>query len=139
MGSLNLETMSLTIRRYKTINSDAMTCHFKALREKYPKAPRIHLILDRGPYNRSQKTQDAAKKYGVQIHYLPPYSPNLNPIERVWKVMNDYVRNNRFFKSADDFKKEIMNFFHQTWNNIAPTMVDRINDNFQTIKQVSSS
>jgi transposase len=139
MGSLNLETMNLTIGQYKTINSDAMEYHFKALREKYPKAPKIHLILDRGPYNRSQKTQEAAKRYGIQIHYLPPYSPNLNPIERVWKVMNESIRNNRFFESADEFKKEVMDFFHQTWKDIALKMVDRINDNFQTIKQVSSS
>jgi transposase len=139
MGSLNLETMSLTVRRYKTLNSDAMECHFKALREKYPKAPRIHLILDRGPYNRSKKTQEAAERYRIQIHYLPPYSPNLNPIERVWKVMNEYVRNNRFFESADEFKKEVMDFFHQTWQDIALKMVDRVNDTFQTIKQVSSS
>ena len=139
MGSLNLETMSLTIGRYKTINSDAMEFHFKALREKYPKAPRMHLILDRGPYNRSKKTQEAAKRYDIQIHYLPPYSPNLNPIERLWKVMNEYVRNNRFFESSDDFKKEVMNFFHQTWKDISLKMIDRINDNFQTIKQVSSS
>lgn len=139
MGSLNLETMSLTIKEYKTINSDAMASHFKALREKYPKARKIHLILDRGAYNRSQKTQEAAKKYGIQIHYLPPYSPNLNPIERVWKVMNEHVRNNHFFKSADEFKKGVMGFFHQTWNEISSKMTDRINDNFQTINQVSSS
>jgi transposase len=139
MGSLNLETMNLTIGQYKTINSDAMESHFKALREKYQKAPKIHLILDRGPYNRSQKTQEAAKRYGIQIHYLPPYSPNLNPIERVWKVMNEYVRNNRFFESADEFRTNVMHFCQQTWQDISLKMVDRINDNFQTIKQVSSS
>ena len=49
--------------------------------------------------------------YGITLHYLPPYSPNLNPIERLWKVMNEYVRNNRFFKSAKEFKKEILTFF----------------------------
>jgi transposase len=75
--------MSLTIRKYKTINSDAMKEHFKILREKYPKAPKIHLILNKGPYNRSHKTRDAAKKYGIQIHHLLPYSHNLNPIERL--------------------------------------------------------
>lgn len=138
MGSINLETMSLTIASHKTINSEAMECHFKALREKYPKALKIHLILDRGPYNRSQKTQDAAKKYGIEIHYLPPYSPNLNPIERLWKVMNEHVRNNRFFESVDNFRDTIMNFFYEKWPEISSSMTSRINDNFQTLKQVSS-
>ena len=139
MGSINLETMSLTIASHKAINSDAMECHFKALRAKYPKAPKIHLILDRGPYNRSQKTQDAAKKYGIQIHHLPPYSPNLNPIERLWKVMNEHVRNNRFFESVDDFRDAIMNFFREKWPEISSSMTSVINDNFQILKQTSST
>ena len=38
------------------------------------------------------------------LHILPPYSPNLNPIERVWKVMNEHVRNNEVFSSFKKFK-----------------------------------
>lgn len=137
MGSINLETMSVTIGAYETIDSQAMEQHFKKLRQKYPKSPKIHLILDQGSYNTSMETKEAAKKYGIVIHYLPPYSPNLNPSERLWKVMNEYVRNNRFFHSATEFRKAIMDFFHITWPQIAQDMVDRINDNFQTLKQTS--
>jgi len=114
-GSLNLEQMSVTIGDYDTIDSSSMEAHFKKLRERYPKAPKIHLILDQGPYNKSAETQEAARRYGVKIHYLPPYSPNLNPIERLWKVMNEHVRNNVFFKSAADFKTSISQFFNETW------------------------
>ena len=70
------------------------------------------------------------------LHYLPPYSPNLNAIERLWKVMNERVRNNRFFKDAKEFRKAIMDFFAKTWPQIAWSMVDRINDNFQRLKSV---
>jgi transposase len=101
MGSINLETMDVTIGSYETIDSLAMEEHFKKLRQKYPKAPKIHLILDQGPYNTSADTKGAARKYGIILHYLPPYSPNLNPIERLWKVMNERARNNRFFGSAN--------------------------------------
>jgi transposase len=137
MGSINLETMQVTIGSYETIDSCAMEQHFQKLRQKYPKASKIHLILDQGPYNTSGATKEAAKKYGIILHYLPPYSPNLNPIERLWKIMNESVRNNRFFKSATEFKEEIMDFFHIRWPKIAHNMVDRINDNFQTLKQVA--
>lgn len=137
-GSLNLETMSVTIGEYETIDSTSMVAHFKKLKARYPKAKRIHLILDQGPYNKSFETQEAAIKYGIKIHYLPPYSPNLNPIERLWKVMNERVRNNVFFKSAVDFKESIRQFFEETWPSIAMTMVDRINDNFAPVKSTSS-
>ncbi len=131
--------MSVTIGSYETIDSLAMEGHFKKLKKKYPNAPKIHLILDRGPYNTSAETKEAAKKHGIILHYLPPYSPNLNPSERLWKVMNEHVRNNRFFHSAKEFRKAIMDFFEITWPKIAESMVDRINDNFETLKCTSSS
>lgn len=133
MGALNLESMQVTIGSYETIDSETMVQYFDRLKVAYPKAPKIHLILDRGPYNISIVTRDAAKKKGIQLHYLPPYSPNLNPIERLWKVMNEHVRNNRVFESAKEFRREITNFFDVTWPQIAMASIDRINDNFQRI------
>lgn len=139
MGSINLETMDVMLNSYETLNSESMEQHFQTLRIKYPNAPKIHHILDRGPYNISQYTQEAAKKYGIILHYLPPYSPNLNPIERLWKVMNEHVRNNVVFKNASHFRKRIMYFFEVIWPQISVSMIDRINDNFQHLKLASSS
>lgn len=64
MGSINLESMEVTFGSYETMNSASMTEHFKALRQKYQKAPKIHLFLDRGSYNTSFETREAAQKYG---------------------------------------------------------------------------
>jgi len=139
LGSINLESMEITIAAHETIDSKAMEKHFAALRKKYPKAPRIHQILDNGPYNTSHETRQAAKKYGIWLHFLPTYSPNLNPIERVWKVMNEFTRNNRVFATVHDFKTAIIDFFLITWPKISQSMIDRITDNFQTLNKVSSS
>ena len=49
------------------------------------------------------------------LHILPPYSPNLNPIERVWKVMNEHVRNNEVFPSFKEFKTAVLGFFNNEW------------------------
>lgn len=132
-GSINLSTMLLTIDSYDTINSDALEKHFKKLKDKYPPDTEIHVILDQGSYNTSSQTKSAAKENGIILHYLPPYSPNLNPIERLWKVMNEYVRNNTFFTSTKDFKRAILSFFYDTWIDIKDTMRSRVNDNFQTL------
>lgn len=51
----------------------------------------------------------ATKKSYAITPILPPYSPNLNPIERLW-IMNEQVRNNRFLKGAKDFKEAISRF-----------------------------
>ena len=71
------------------------------------------------------------------IHILPAYSPNLNSIERVWKVMNEYVRNNKTFTSFRKFREEIMHFFEHTWQEIKPDMERRITDNFQSLNTAS--
>jgi len=138
LGSINLESMDVTIAAHETIDSKAMEKHFSALRKKYPKAPKIHVIADRGSYNTSRETKDAAEEYGIVLHHLPPYSPNLNPIERLWKIMNEVARNNRVFKTVADFRQSIEDFFHK-WPEIALSMIDRINDNFQVFNKVSSS
>lgn len=137
-GSLNLKTMGLTLNEYKTIDSLALEDHFKKLKEKYPNSKKIHLILDNGPYNKSKATQDVAKEYGVQLHFLSTYSPNLNPIERLWKVMNEHVRNNVFFESVKDFRKAVLAFFKETWPEISMKMKGRINDQFRIINSTSS-
>ena len=78
--------------------------------------------------------RNAAKVLNIELHYLPPYSPNLNPIERLWKVMNEI-----YFKSKRDFKAEIDQFFTVTLPEIAGSLASRINDNFQVLKPASSS
>ena len=136
MGAINLETMRVDVKSYDRINQDSMVDYFTKLREIYPKNknPKIHIIADQGSYNTSKKTKEAAKTEGIILHFLPPYSPNLNPIERLWKVMNEYARNNQFFKTGREFKEKINNFFDKTWPSIAGSMNSRINDNFELIK-----
>jgi transposase len=70
------------------------------------------------------------------MHILPPYSPNLNPIERLWKVMNELSRNNQVFKTFNAFKEKIRTFFSETWDTISDDFRTRINDDFQTLKPV---
>ena len=71
-----------------------------------------------------------------ELHILPPYSPNLNPIERVWKVMNEHVRNNVVFSSFKEFKTAILNFFEKEWNGISNELRTRINDHFEKLNPV---
>ena len=68
------------------------------------------------------------------LHPLPAYSPNLNPIERVWQVTNEKVRNNVVFKTCIDFKDKVLEFYSSIWDTISSELRNRINDNFQRLK-----
>ena len=138
MGAIELSTMNVVSCRPDYVNAETTVSFFDQLKVTYSVAPSIHVILDQSGYHRSQLVKDEALKRNIVLHYLPPYSPNLNPIERLWKVMNENVRNNVFFKSAKHFKESICEFFDETIPEIAPSLRARINDNFQTIKPVPS-
>ena len=90
--------------------------------------------LTAGQLLNSLKTPPPHPKFIV--HILPPYSPNLNPIERLWKVMNELVRNNQVFKTFHEFQEKIRTFFRETWDTISDGFRTRINDNFQILKPV---
>jgi len=132
-GVIDLNTMSIITRDYKTINSDSICSFLADMKSEFSHKTNIHLMLDQGPYNKSAQTKDKAEELGIKIHLLPTYSPNLNPIERLWKVANKHVRNNVFFKSAKVFKYKMRQFFNETWEKIKLKKRKTINDKFQIL------
>jgi transposase len=136
VGAINLASMDIVTKDFATVNSGSMKDFFQLLRQTYTDAPKIHVILDNGGYNTSKETTEEAKKLQIELHFLPPRSPNLNAIERVWKVMNEKVRNNVSFKDAKEFRQAITWFFTEYWPKNKLSMVDRINDNFHVAKEV---
>lgn len=139
IGAIELNTMTVTSEFVETVNATAISGFFAKLKEGYPQAEKLHIILDQSGYHRSQAVKEAALSHHIELHYLPPYSPNLNPIERLWKVMNEQVRNNVVFESAKAFREQPALFFSVTLPKIKPSLGKRINDNFQTLNTVFSS
>jgi transposase len=64
---------------------------------------------------------------------MPPYSPNLNIIERLWKILKKKVVHNKFYLKFDDFRNNVIQFLdNQIWRE---KEFDKIlSDNFQIIK-----
>lgn len=139
IGALCLNDIARTVTcDYTQINARTICEFFIAIRQTYPVRQKVHLILDGAPYHRASLVQDWAVVMNIELHYLPPYSPNLNPIERLWKVMNEHARNNRYFATAKAFRAAINGFFSDTLPEIAGQLACRINDNFQKINPASS-
>lgn len=138
VGAIDLKNLGAAIiNRYDTVNSENMQDFFEKIRTKYPQKKYIHLILDGAGYHRAKDLISKAEELNIKLHYLPPYSPNLNPIERLWKVMNEHVRNNQYFSSAKQFREKIDQFFDETLPQISATLSTRINDNFQILNPAS--
>jgi transposase len=54
-------------------------------------------VLDNAPYNHADPVTRAAAELRIQLLYLPTYSPNLNLIERFWKLLRRKVARNRLY------------------------------------------
>lgn len=140
IGALNLSDIGATVvSNYESINSDKIVRFFCQLRKSYPLEHKLHIILDGVVYHRSDLVRDSAFVLNIELNYLPSYSLDLNPIERLWKVMNEKSRNNVYFKSKRVFKKAIDRFFTVTLPKNADSLASRINDNFQVLKPAPSS
>ncbi|EKM88752.1 transposase, partial [Francisella tularensis] len=65
--------------------------------------PKTTIVMDNASFHKSSKLIEIANKFDVQILYLPPYSPDLNPIEKVWANFKKIFRkvNNSFEKFYD--------------------------------------
>ncbi len=72
---------------------------------------RYVFILDNASYHKSAKIREFMQDYGnIIVEYLPPYSPELNPIESCWKITKANVTNNNYFCKIEDMQEAINSF-----------------------------
>lgn len=132
VGAIQLGRLSEAVTsQFEKVNGESMVIFLETIRWKSTNTGTIHLILDGAGYHKAQILKDKARELDIKLYYLPPYSPNLNPIERLWKVMNEKVRNNHCFHSAKEFRQKINHFFDNILPEIGGSLDTRINDNFQ--------
>lgn len=82
------------------------------MKEDYPNATRIHIILDNYRIHKSKRTKIAlnALKDKIKLHFLPPYCPNHNRIERVWKDLHDNVTRNHCCSTMEQLMNEVRKY-----------------------------
>jgi len=69
----------------------------------------ITLVLDNARYQKCQMVQDLAKSLGIELLYLPSYSPNLNLIERLWKFVKKQCLYSKYYEDFTLFQHAISN------------------------------
>jgi transposase len=109
-GAVEINSLQVIARTFDTINKYSICELMRAISQK-SKQKKSYLVLDGAAYNKATIVKNLAKKLKIKILYLPAYSPNLNPIERLWKFMKKKVTANKYYEEFDDFKKSLVNFF----------------------------
>ena len=74
---------------------------------------KVHLILDNARYQKCHIVQELAMQLDIQLEYIPPYSPNLNLIECVWKFVKGEI-SSKYYDNFDTFKQTIDSIISST-------------------------
>jgi transposase len=96
----------------------------------------IHLYVDNARYYRSKLVQEFLLTSRIQMHFLPAYSPNLNPIERLWKFIKEEVIKSDYTPEPERLKQRIRDFFANI-GNYKEKMDSLINTKFQKLNPLT--
>lgn len=133
LGFLNAVTFETTsVMNDSYLNSESVCTGLEKLRTKYPHQS-LYIILDNAAYQRCRKVKDKAEELNINLIYLPPYSPNLNLIERLWKFLRKELCANRFFNSFSDFFTAIQSFVDSLHTRYSDQLSSLLAPNFEVL------
>ena len=87
--------------------------HFlEGLLARYPKSKKLVICLDNARVHHSRGLESflEANKDRLELVFLPPYSPKLNPMEWFWKFLRKKITHNTFFGTFKDFQRTLIKF-----------------------------
>jgi transposase len=97
----------------------------------------ITLVLDNARYQRNAVVQSLAESMGIELLFLPSYSPNLNLIERLWKLIKRRSLYGRYHPTFADFRAAIEQTIAGLPINYAADLASLMTLNFQRFENVS--
>ena len=83
----------------------------KKIKEENSKYDAIIIILDNFPSHKSKMVKELAEELNVFLVYLPPYSPDLNPIEFIWKCLKRFISKLSILDTEEIIKQCINEYY----------------------------
>ena len=112
IGAINAVTYQpTTLITEDNCDKEMIKIFLEEIKKDYPKADKIYIFLDNARYSRNYDIYEYAKKLKIELMFLPPYSPNLNLIERLWKFLKKKIRKNKYYDTFEKFKTAVFDFF----------------------------
>jgi len=94
------------------VNTEIMNLYLHEISKHY-KDENITIVMDGAGWHKSKKLIIPAN---VTIIYLPPYCPELNPVERFWLYVKGNVIRNKYYDSLDVLEDTVCNFLNTASN-----------------------
>ena len=111
-GALNTRTGRVVYGVTENKNAEHFALFLRFLSQRYRRANRIHLVLDNYIIHKAKRVLRELEDLNgrIVLHFLPPYSPDDNVIERLWKQLHDHVTRNHRHRDIDSLVAAVRRF-----------------------------
>ena len=124
LGALNFVTKKVTtIANDKYITATEVCEMLRKVAAEYA-GKAVHIVLDNARYQKCEVVTNLAKELSIVLHYIPPYSPNLNLIERLWKHVKSRLRI-KYYDQFGDFTETIDSIIEDTCDG-SKALIDKL-------------
>jgi transposase len=135
LGALHATSHALiTVTNESYVNAETVCTLLRKVAMRASGLP-ITLVLDNARYQRCRLVQELAASLDIELLFLPPYSPHLNVIERMWKYVKKKCLYGRYYEQFDEFQQAISSCVHNTQRDKKLTSL--LSLNFQTLPSAS--
>jgi transposase len=139
LGALNAVTKEIiTINNETYINSETV-CQLFLFRAETVREGLITVVLDNARYQKCALVQQYAQTLGIELLYLPPYSPNLNLVERFWRFVKKECLYSKYYDNFNLFKSAISNCIDNPTQKQTEKLKSLLSWNFQSFSKVQIS
>jgi transposase len=124
LGALDFIAKEVTLVTNDSYITACEVCElFRKISETYA-GKTVFAILDNARYQKCSVTRELAEQLGINLVFIPPYSPNLNLIERLWKFVKGKLRS-RYYNQFELFQEQIDSIINST-DNLNKEIADRL-------------
>jgi len=132
-GAYDIEDKEVIIREDESINAQSTIKLFEQL-SKRQQLGLIYIIADNAKYYKCKLVNEyLSDNPRIKMIYLPPYSPNLNVIERLWRLFKKKTTYNKYYEKFSVFKETCLDFFENI-EQYKDELESLMTDNFQVIQ-----
>ena len=132
-GAYSLESQDVVMITSESINAQSTIELYQKLEEKHPDKETIYVFRDNARYYANKDVQEYLETSRIKEIPLPPYSPNLNPIERLWLFMKKNLFYGQYYEHFSDFKEAITKFFGEDFHLYRDRLKTFITDDFHVL------
>jgi transposase len=132
-GAIDLESGQTQMHLVERVDAASTIALLASIERQFPAMRWIHVFVDHARCHLARLVREWLAQPGrrIRLHFIPPYCPHLNPIERLWGLMHKMLTHNRCATSFKAFQAEVLTFLRRTVPRMWDIFCDAVSDNFR--------